>query len=328
MNRRARAASIAVAVLAGWGLLGVPQASATVVERVVAVVGEDALWLTDLRTRARPYLARIDQQIPTGAQRSAAISQLYGMLVERLIEEQLQEHAARKAQVVVTAEEIDSGIQRVAAQNGITEAELVAEAKRSGMDVVEYRKEIRRQVLEAKLLNMRLQGRVNITEQDLRTAYRKLVMQERQQLPFVAAWIVLKAPAEAGQPQVARVRERAEWLAQQARKVPFEQLAQRFSEDPISRQAGGRLAQMKPGSLAPPVDRVLLGMEPGEVSAPVHFGGQFFVLKLLERQGSALPSFEEAAPQLQQQVHMAKMDEARQRWMRNLRRTTHIDIRM
>src|ERR1700690_4460820 len=59
------------------------RASATIVERVVAVVGERAILMSDLRDRARPLLVRISQELPVGAQRSAAISQLYKSVVDR-----------------------------------------------------------------------------------------------------------------------------------------------------------------------------------------------------------------------------------------------------
>src|SRR5664280_2990320 len=49
-------------------------AMATIVERVVAVVGERAILMSDLRERARPFLVRIHQELPAGAQRAAAIS--------------------------------------------------------------------------------------------------------------------------------------------------------------------------------------------------------------------------------------------------------------
>ncbi|MEQ9317600.1 MAG: hypothetical protein RIF41_00525, partial [Polyangiaceae bacterium] len=48
-----------------------PTSEAVVVERVVAVVGEKAILLSDLRRRARPFLVRLYAQIPSGPQRAA-----------------------------------------------------------------------------------------------------------------------------------------------------------------------------------------------------------------------------------------------------------------
>src|SRR5689334_20409985 len=124
-------------------------ARATVVERVVAVVGEQAVLLSELRERARPFLARIDQQSPDGAQRAAAASQLYAQLVQRLVDEELEQKAANRANVSISAREIDDALARVAAQNGVNVARVLEEAEKSGLSEQSYRQEIRRQLLEA-----------------------------------------------------------------------------------------------------------------------------------------------------------------------------------
>jgi len=148
-----------LAALAGVGR----PAEATVVERVVAIVGERAILLSDLRDRARPFLLKVYQDVPNGAQRAAAISQLYKTLIERMVDEELEQRAAGRARIVVTAKEIDDAIARIAAQNGISVERLVEEAARSGLNERHYRNEVRRQVLEAKLLNLKLQGRIRVS---------------------------------------------------------------------------------------------------------------------------------------------------------------------
>jgi peptidyl-prolyl cis-trans isomerase SurA len=138
-------------------------AQATVVERVVAVVGEQAVLLSQLRERARPFLTRLDQQPTDAAQRAAATSQLYAQLIQRLVEEELEQKAANRANITVTAREIDDALGRIAQQNGVTVDRVIEEATKSGLTEQSYRQEVRRQLLEAKLLNLRIQGRLRIT---------------------------------------------------------------------------------------------------------------------------------------------------------------------
>src|SRR5262245_30573714 len=101
----------AAALLCGVTLAG--PLAATVVERVVAVVGERAILLSDLRKRAAPYLAQIHGTVPAGAQRNAAISQLYKSLVEKMVDEELEQRAAQQAKVVVTEREVEEALGRV-----------------------------------------------------------------------------------------------------------------------------------------------------------------------------------------------------------------------
>jgi hypothetical protein len=60
-------------------LLGV--AHAATVERVVAVVADKAILLSDLHQRARPFQMQIYSSVPEGAARTVALSRLYKELV-------------------------------------------------------------------------------------------------------------------------------------------------------------------------------------------------------------------------------------------------------
>ncbi|MBK7583095.1 MAG: peptidylprolyl isomerase [Myxococcales bacterium] len=325
--RRLPPGVLALALVLGAGTTSTP-AKATVIEKVVAVVGERAILLSDLKDRAKPFLLKINQEIPAGAQRSAAISQTHKNVLERMVDEELQARAANRSKIIVDAKEVDEAISRVAAQNGLSIDKLISEAGKTGLDEKHYRSEIRRQVLEAKLLNLRVQGRIRVTEEDVRTMYRRLVMDERKKLAFRAAWIRLDVAA--GDKTAAKAaRRRAESVVQSARSgSDFGALARENSDDAGSRGKGGLLGRLRPAQLAPLLDAALFNLEPGQVAGPVRVGDSFFVLKLIERDETELPSFEEAKNELGERVYLEKMGKARRSWVEGLRRQTHVDIRM
>lgn len=322
--------SLPLAVLVtGALLLGATRARATVVERVVAVIGERAILLSDLRQRARPFMAKIYDQVPPGARRTAALSQLYKALLQRMIDEKLEQRAANRAHIIVSPQEVDKALARIAAQNGIGVERLVREAEASGLTESQYRSEVRHQVLEAKLLNLRLQGRIRVTPGDVRTAYRRIVVKERQKLSFRAAWIKIKAPRSlSGQALQAR-RALADRIAGMARAgADFAALAKRYSDDAATRKMGGLLGELKPGQLPRVVDRVVLGMEVGEVSPALRVGDELVVVKLVERAESDLPTFADARDELGERVYLDKMNKARRHWLDSLRKRTHVEVRL
>jgi peptidyl-prolyl cis-trans isomerase SurA len=305
------------------------EARATVVERVVAIVGERAILLSDLRERAHPFLLRIQQEVPSGAQRAAAISQLYKSLIERMVDEELEQRAANRARIAVTAREVDEAIARIAAQNGLEIEQLVDEAVRSGLTERQYRNEVRRQVLEAKLLNLRLQGRVRVTEDDLRTAYRRILLEERRKLRYTPAWIRIDAPANLTRDELAKRRTLGEQIAAKARAGDdFAALARLHSNDAATRAAGGVLGEVAPGRLPREIERVALTLEAGESSPPIRSGDAFVIVKVLARQESSLPSFEQAREELAERVYLEKMNKARRHWLDGLRKRTHVEIRL
>jgi peptidyl-prolyl cis-trans isomerase SurA len=331
-------ARLTAALVAGLTVVGVPGsghvlepplAQAAVVERVVAVVADKAILLSDVLQRARPFQLQIYGSAPEGASRNAALSQLYRQLVERLVDEELQGREAAKANITVSAQEIQSAIERVAKQNEVTVEQLFEEAQKNGLNLTEYRAEIRRQLLDAKMLNLRVQGRLRISEDDMRGTYRRLQQEERRKLEFRAAWIRLQIPPGSGPEGANKVRDTAGQLSARARAgADFADLARTYSSDPATRQQGGLLAPMHPGDLTPEVDSALIAMEVGEVTQPLRQGEAWVVLKLIERSASQLPEYEKAKPQLQNRVYSEKMETTRRQWLDSLRKRTHVDIRL
>jgi peptidyl-prolyl cis-trans isomerase SurA len=306
-------------------VLGVASlAQATVVERIVATVGERAILLSDLRRRSEPFMMQVQQGVPAGAQRNAAISQVYKAVLQKIVDEELMEKAASQAKVTITPTEIDEALKRVAAQNKLTVEQVLSEAERAGMGESKYREELRRQLLEAKLLNVRLQGRIRITETDLRAAYQKIEVEERGQLAVRLAWIVIHG-ATHGQ---AEARKLADEAAARARREDFASVARALSEDAASRANGGALNKAQPSQLPPDVARNSLTLAVGQVSAVFRSGGDFVVLKVLERDPSNLPDFETAKRELSERVYMDKMALARRSWLDNLRRQHHVEVRL
>jgi peptidyl-prolyl cis-trans isomerase SurA len=320
--------ALALAALSSFLPLVRP-AQATIVERVVAVVGDRAILLSEMLERARPFQLRVYATVPEGASRNAALSQMYRQLVERLVDEELQGREAAKSNITVAADEIEAALERLAKQNDVTVEQLFEEAQKNGLGIAEYRQEIRRQLLDAKMINLRIQGRMRIGEDDMRNAYKRAAQEERRRLEFRAAWIRFQIPAGSGTAGAARQRELATQVAARARAgEDFAELAATHSSDPATRETGGLLAPMRPGELPPDIDAAVLAMEPGDVSAPLRLGDAWMVLKLVERAPSQLPEYDKAKAQLQTRVYAEKMDAAQRQWLDGLRKRTHVDIRL
>jgi len=299
-------------------------AQATVVERIVATVGERAILLSDLRRRAEPFMLQVQQTVPVGAQRNAAISQVYKAVLQKIVDEELMEKAASQAKVTITPTEIDEALKRVATQNKLSVEQVLAEAARAGMPESKYREELRRQLLEAKLLNVRLQGRIRITEEDLRAAFQKIETEERAQLGVRLAWIVIRganrSPAEA--------RKLVDTAVARTQHEDFAAVARALSEDASTRSNGGVMNKVQPSTLPPDLGRNAAALAVGQVSQPFRSGADFIILKVVERDPSNLPDFDSAKRDLGERVYMDKMAQARRTWLDNLRRQQHVDVRL
>jgi peptidyl-prolyl cis-trans isomerase SurA len=142
------------------------RAERRIVDRIVGVVGDKAILLSDLRARAKPFLKLIERQ-HQGASRIAAEVTMYRDLLTRLVDEELIRRAAAKEGVTVTSDEIERSIASIAAGIGMSKDEVLRAARDQGLTETEYRAEVGRQILEGKILQVRVRARPADDEKEI-----------------------------------------------------------------------------------------------------------------------------------------------------------------
>ena len=132
-------------------ILTAASARATTLDRVVAVVGDRVILLSEVQARAKPYVLLATQQEKDSLALARLTTKALHETCERMIDELLIEDEASRQRVVVDNDEVDRAIASLATQNGLTLTQLYQEARAQGYDAPAYRAEIRRQMLEQKL---------------------------------------------------------------------------------------------------------------------------------------------------------------------------------
>lgn len=321
-------------LLGSWLPAAVPtltagSAQAGVVERVVAVVGRDAVLLSELRRRARPVLLQIYERVPAGPQRSAVESEMYKELMQQMVDEKLIQLAADRSQRRITSDEVDNGMRNLAAMQGLSPDELVKAAKNSGLTEAELRAQVARQVLEQKMLSLRVMPRVRISSEDVKLGYQKLRRDERRQLGFRPQWLVLVVPPGSSDEAKIERRQLAEQIVAQARGgADFAKLVATYSDDGETKAKSGDLGMLKPGRLAQPLEEATMGLEVGEISAPVFHSNAYVILRVVERDPSTLPPLEQAHERIASEVYTERLQKARRQWLDELKRSTYVDVRL
>ena len=288
-----------------------------VVERVVAVVNDDPIFLSDIRRRAVPFLARA-MQAPTQMQREEAIREIYRQVTDHLVDETLIGQAAKKAQVHVTRDDVDRALRSVMRSNHLDEARFWEAVRESGFSEATYREDVKRQITRLRLLNERLRGRVNITEDDVRAEYNRALRETRGQSTFVAADILVPVPAGATATEIAEIRHQAEALRQSIPAGGW--------DDAMEAHGGIELGTLHQGQLDPALEQVLLELQPGQTGAPVRNSAGFHILFLRSREAGAaeIASYEDAKAQIYQHLLERQMGHEEETFLQELRRTAVI----
>jgi peptidyl-prolyl cis-trans isomerase SurA len=324
---------LAAALVLGAALAAAPRADAAIVERIVAVVGERPILLSELRQRARPHLFRIALSTQNATQQAAQETEMFRDLLNRLIDERLEEQAADKAHLTVTPEEVDNAIKQVAGQAHIDPKDVIVEAKKSGLSEQDYRDEMRRQVLEGKLIQLRVRGRVRVTDQDARAAYQHMVKDLAEQAPVDLKVLVLTVPPGSSE-QTANARVAlGEELARRARSgEDFCEIIRQFSDDSRTKNTCGSNGPAALKQLIPELQEAATTLKAGEISRPIVFrdptGQQAVLVVQAPTTPVKAPAFEDVKEQMMERAFLEATDRQRKLWLVELRHGVYIDVRL
>ncbi|MDB4972688.1 MAG: Peptidyl-prolyl cis-trans isomerase SurA [Myxococcaceae bacterium] len=268
-----------------------------VIERVVAVVNGDPLLLSELRTRAAPFLARV-MQAPE-AQRMPVMQQLYADLLTQLVDERLLEQEARKLSISITSTDVERAIQNVQRQSGLKDAEFWDAVRAQGFQPEQYKGDVRRQLVRLKVINQKVRSRINITEDDVKRRYEEQLRSARKSASFHVEHIFVPVEDDSVT-KLSVARAKAEQLKATLTPDNF--------ADAMKELGGGDLGWVQQGDLPEALASTLISLEPGQISEPVRGPGGLHIFLLLERKEgeSAIGAFE----QVKQAIFSELLDKA------------------
>lgn len=299
-------------------------ARAEPIERVIAVVNDQAVLLSDLRRRATPYLEHALRGSASEGERKARIKSLYDQLAQQLIDEELIEQSARKMMITVSSLEVEQAIDNVRRQSGLEEARFWEAVREQGFTERQYREDVRKQLLRLKVINQRVRSRVNISDEMVRESYDDRMRQARRNQRFRAAHIFFPLPETAAATEVAEVSRQVEALRATLTTV------ESFDEAIQARGGGGELGWLDQGDLPNVLEDVLLGLNVGDISQPVRGPSGIHLFVVRERQAGhdTLPPFEELRSDIQRELLDRAMQRQEELFIRGLRRDAVITVRL
>ncbi|MGB3052795.1 MAG: SurA N-terminal domain-containing protein [Polyangiales bacterium] len=274
-------------------------AGADVIERVVATVNNEAIFLSDLRTRAVPFLPQV-AEAATEPERMSRLKELYDELLNFLIDEQLVRQLATSSGIRVTGADVDGAIENLRMQNNMTEEQFQEALDAQGFTMEQYRKDLKRQLIRLKVVNERVRSRVNVTEEEVRARYEERARGEGNDIRFHVAYVVVPVAEGASAIQVAAKRQEAVELRAMLTPENFDARAVELG--------GGDLGWLTKGDLPEELERAILPLSSREISEPVRGSKGFHIFFLEERQvGTDFPSFDEMKQELFREMLDAAM---------------------
>lgn len=176
-----RSASVLLVLLAAF-LTAVPAAAdgPVLLDRVAARVDDRTILRSDVLARAKPFASRA----PAGEAKA-----IYREVLTQMVDEVLIAKDAARKRLSVSDDEVHHALETILAQNKIGRAELDAELAKNGIPYDEYVADIRRQILEAKWLQLAIRSGERPTDPEklvaLLASQRKVLLDQLRQTSYV-----------------------------------------------------------------------------------------------------------------------------------------------
>jgi peptidyl-prolyl cis-trans isomerase SurA len=268
-------------------------------DRIVAVVNDEAITARELDERARFALKQLAQQGTSPPPKAVVERQI----LDRLIADRVQLQFAKETGLRIDDAELERAVQRIAEQNKITVQALRSTLEKDGVPYAKFREDIRNEIIMSRLREREVDNKIVITESEIDALLSASVNEEMRSDEVNLSHILVVVPESASPEQVQSRRARAEEaLAQLAKGMDFRQVAAAFSEAPDALQGG--LMGWRAGERLPTLFYdALKSMKPGQLSEVLRSGNGFHILRLNERRG-ARAAAEKPGPTTVQQTRV------------------------
>jgi peptidyl-prolyl cis-trans isomerase SurA len=307
--------------------VALPASAARVVDKVVAVVNDDIILDSEVDQYAAPLLrGPLDTSTEDGKKKWLEMKH---KALDALIDSKLIQQQAAELKLSVTNDEVERAWDEVKKQNNLDDATFAEALKSQGFTPEGYRKSLKRQMLELKVINTAVRSRVSVSDEEVKTFYHQNERQMGGDKTAHLRQILIAVGPDASAEEVDRKKRVAEGIISQARKgTSFVELAKKFSDDDLTKAEGGDLGWIGKGVLQDALDEAVAGMDPGDVRGPIRTGRGFHVVQLVERKAGDMKPFDEVKDQIRRQLYDQQVEKASQSWLKELRKKAHVDTRL
>ncbi|QIL21334.1 peptidylprolyl isomerase [Thermomonas sp. HDW16] len=278
-------------------------AAAMPIDRIAAVVNEDVI----LRSELDRAVANIRAQYAGKETQLPPQDVLERQVLERLVLMRLQITRATDSGITASDEDLERAVQGVAQQNGMTVDQLRAQITNEGMSFVEFRNNLRDEIITQKLRQSFAQGRINVSEAEVDAALATASATASQQ--FHLAHILVGVPDGATPEQLATAQKKIEGVKALLDKgeMTFSAAAVRYSDSPNALE-GGDLGWRGLNEIPPAFAQTIQQMQAGQMIGPIRGPSGFQLLQLVETRNQAAGSSEQVTQFSARQI-LVKIDD-------------------
>jgi parvulin-like peptidyl-prolyl isomerase len=301
-----------------------------VVDRVVAVIENDIVTERELEAKVKPYLAQLDEVQDLTA-REQRRKQIYRQVLDMEIGERMvtREIERNRDKLSVTEQDIDHAIDEVMKLNNLTRDQLQAALYGQGLTWGEYRKKLREQMERTRLVQFKVQGKVQIKDADVRRRCEERSATEPGVSQVCASHLLVALSDKASAAEQDEKRMKATRLRSElANGADFGTYALKYSDDKGT--PDGKLGCFSRGEMVKPFEDAAFALKPGELSNVVRTRFGYHIIKVTDRIAAPTASCtdEKALSPIRSELYQEEMERQMNAWIVELRSKAFVEVKL
>lgn len=299
--------------------------SSEVVDRVVAVVNEEIISLSELTEAVRPYADKIKSLGYSLEKEREMLFKVREDMLEQIITRKLTDQASKKYKLSVGEKEIDNTVERVKEANHYTDEDLRGALTKDNISMEEYRDKIKENIIRSKLLNIEVKSKIVITRDDIKSYYEKHKDMYQSEKQYHLKNMVKKAGSLSAGDRKAAMSVMEDIYAGLKSGQPFDKVSQDYSGASYDIRSFD-LGAFKSGELSQQIQDAIKGLMPGECTKALETEAGYQIIYIQNIEEKPGKSFDEAAPEIEEILFREIVDAKFLSWINELKQKSHIKI--
>ncbi|UNH27760.1 peptidylprolyl isomerase SurA [Moellerella wisconsensis] len=250
-------------------------------DKVAAVVNNGVVLESDVNNMLNTVklnARNAGQQIPDEAS-------LHHQILERLIMDNILLQMANQMQINIPEEAVNATIKDIAQQNGITVDQMQKRLVADGIDMAQYRAEIRKEMLIAEVRNNEVRRRITVLPQEVDSLAQQISTQTDNEADVNLSHILIPLPENPTQAQLEQAEATVKKILTQLQKGgDFGKLAITYSADPQALK-GGNMGWSRLQELPVVFAEQIKHSKKGDIIGPIRSGVGYHILRLNDMRG-------------------------------------------
>ncbi|KJR99159.1 MAG: hypothetical protein VR65_17170 [Desulfobulbaceae bacterium BRH_c16a] len=305
--------------------------TAELIDKVVAVVNDEVITLSEVEEEAARAYQSLGKEL-SGDELLTSLAEAREATLDAMIDRRLINQRAKLYNATVTEEEINNAYENTRSRLSLDPVEFRKKLADSGLTEELYRKQLKDQILQSKLVSYDVRAKVVVTEKMIQEYYENHYSPKAEQGSYYLLQMGFTWNPDSDNPEKLaaakeETRKRAERVLDMVRSgEDFKTLAKKFSDLP-SAADGGDIGILHLDDMATAMRTAISPLNPGELTDIIETSDGFQFFKLLSGEEKTIASssaFEAVKEEIREKLYEDKMRAAYSDWVKKLKEDAFI----